>query len=195
MSASRTFPYESLERLIRDHPGWSHQQYADKITDQMREKDPTAPRIKVNTISVAIARYRPIWAERGVVAPFKPGGIRLLPWTGIPDRWLMDTNLRKLRLLARIDAGEDDLDPREVKVALKFRDGLRAAKQVVDLSPQGRPVVRAARPDEVDGTGELLSLLARHPGLSEKEWARMTPAEREQASSKWIAGDKQRLSW
>ena len=188
MPAGRTFSYEYLKRLVQEHPDWSHQEYADALTIEVRTrlKDPKYPRIKPNTVAAAIARYRPTWLEQGVKVPPRRGLGRMIPWTGIPEGYRMDTKLRHMRVLAQLDAG-NEVEPRLARLAEKFARELREQRRVLDLTNGGRPIVRAARPDEVDGTGELLDLYSRHPGLSEKEWERMTPHERAEAGAKWLS--------
>lgn len=187
MPAPRSFDYEYLKRLAQEHPDWSHQQYADAVTRHEREvrKDPKYPRIRPNTIAAVLHRFRDTWLEQGVRVPPRRGLNRLLPWTGIPQGYRMDTRLRHLRVLAQLDLG-NPVKPREARLAEKFATQLRESRQVLDLTRGGRQIVRAARPDEVDGTGELLELWARWPGLSDKQWESMTPAERRATAAKWL---------
>lgn len=188
MPAGRTFSYEYLKELVQQHSDWSHQEYADALTREVRErlKDPRYPRIKPNTVAAALARYRDTWLEEGVKVPPRKGLGRVIPWAGIPQGYRMDTRLRHMRVLAQLDAGRE-VEPRKARLAEKFARELQEQRRVLDLTSGGRPIVRSARPDEVDGTGALLSLYARHPGLTQKEWEGMTPQERKDASAKWIA--------
>ncbi|SRR6266704_3023984 len=187
MPASRTFSYDYLKQLVQEHPDWSHQEYASAVTAEARTRlgDPGHPRIKPNAIAAALSRYRDTWLEEGAKVPPRKGLGRMIPWAGIPEGYRMDTKLRRLRTLAQIDAGVR-VEPRTARLAEQFARSLREGRQVVDLTSGGRPVVRPARPDEVDGTGELLSLYARHPGLTHAEWESMTPGERGAASSRWV---------
>jgi hypothetical protein len=188
MPASRTFSYEYLKELVQQYPDWSHQEYAEVLTQEVRTRlgDPGHPRILPNTVAAALSRYRDTWLEQGARVPARRGTGRMIPWVGIPEAYRMDTKLRKLRTLAQIDAGVQ-VEPRLARLAEQFARGLREMRQVVDLTSGGRPVIRAARPDEVDGTGELLSLYARHPGLSEAQWESLTPDERKASSEHWLA--------
>jgi len=193
MPASRTFSYDYLKRLVQEHPDWSHQEYASALTEEVRTRtrDPKYPRIQPNTVSAALSRYRETWREQGVrVPPRQPA--RMIPWVGIPEGYRMDTKLRRLRTLAQLDAGQT-VEPRTARIARQFARLLRESGQVVDLTAGGRPITRAARPDEIDGTGELLSLYARNPGLTPAQWEDMTPDERREASSRWIGNGQAHL--
>jgi hypothetical protein len=191
MPGHRTFDYELLKRLVRDHPDWSHHEYARELTRLTREsaRNSSLPMIKPNTVSVALSRWRDTWAEEGIVVAPTLNQRRSLPWVGIPEAYRMDTPLRYLRVLVSIDAGEE-VDPRMRRLALQWARKRQETRTVTDLLPGGRPVIRAARRDELDGEGNLLSLHARYPGLTEQQWQSMTPDERRQASKKWMAAEK-----
>jgi hypothetical protein len=189
MPASRTFSYEYLKRLVQEHPDWSHHEYANALTDEVRTRlrDPGYPRIKPNTVAAALSRYRDAWLEQGAKIPVRRIGLgRMIPWVGIPEGYRMDTKLRRLRTLAQLEAGQA-VEPRAARLAEQFARSLRERREVVDLTPTGRPIQRPARADEIDGTGELLSLYSRHPGLTWDEWDVMSPEERKAASAKWLA--------
>lgn len=186
MPAKRLINYEYLLRLMREHPGWTMNEYADALTEDARREDPTLARISPGSVAAAISRYRDTWEEDGQFVRPKKAGQRLLPWVNIPEAHWMDTPLRRLRVLDRLARGEQVGDPKAVRWALKFERTLRDRGQVVDLTPQGRPVIRPARADEVDGTGELLTLYARHPGLTDRQWRSMTPDERADAAARWL---------
>jgi hypothetical protein len=61
-------------------------------------------------------------------------------------------------------------------------------KNVIDLNWEGVPYIRKARPDELDGEGNLIELAAKYPGLGAGQWkALRTPAGRAAASARWRA--------
>lgn len=193
MSAPRSFDYGYLEQLVREHGDWSHHEYAVAVTAHEREvrNDPGYGPILQNTITAVLSRYRDTWLERGVVAPFSRDAKRKIPWTGLTQEQMMSTTLRKLKVLADLDAGgAGSSDPRRVKLALQYERKLRDRKLVVDLTPTGAIYERPARPDELDGEGELLSYYARYPGLTDSQWAQMTQPERADASKHWLAGQR-----
>jgi hypothetical protein len=191
MSAPRTFDYEYLKTYVRDHPGLSHGEYAAAVTAHEREvrNDPGYGPILQNTITAALGRMRPAWEEQGIRVPRSKDSRRKIPWTGLTQEQLMSTPLRKLKILADLKAGGyGSGDRQKVSLALRYENRLNERKLVVDLKPSGIVYDRPARPDELDGTGELLSYYARYPGLTSAEWRRMTPEERAQASRVWLAG-------
>lgn len=189
MSATRSFDYDYLKRLVAEHPDWSHHEYARAVTDEARTRlrDPGLPPVLPNTVAAALSRYRDTWLAQGVAVPPRKGGTHILPWANIPMAYAMNTPLRRLRMLHRIAMGERDLDPREVRLTHQFARKLRESRHVIDLSPRGEPYERPARPDELDGTGQLLDFYARYPGLTGKMWAELAPDERRIASMRWMA--------
>lgn len=164
MAPPRTFDYDLLKQLVRDHPDWSYHQYAQTLTLDMRNKlgDPHYPAIMPNSVAAAISRHRDRWIEDGLKIQDErvPVYSELIPtrWH-IPEIYRMDVHLRKLRTLARLRRGLG-ANPKEARQALQFEQTLRARKQVVDITPQGRPVLRPAAPWELDETGELIDVVA-----------------------------------
>lgn len=189
MPAPRLINYELLQRLMREHPDWSMGEYADALTEHMRQEDPAARRIMPSSVAAAISRFRDTWEEEGHFVRQRKAGQRRLPWVNIPEAHWMDTPLRRLRVLDRLARGEKVGDPKALRWALMFERRLRERSQVVDLTPQGRPVIRPARADEIDGTGALLSLYARYPGLTDRQWKSMTPEQRAAASARWLPAE------
>ena len=191
MPAHRTFDYEYLKELVRKHPGWGYREYARALTEHARQAGQSVRPIKPNTVAVALARYRDTWAEEGIQLAYAPRPTRVLPWTGIPEGWRMEYPLRMLRQYLNMMNGENLGQP-QTRYTQRWAGKMHERKRVVDLTPGGRPVVRAARPDELDGEGNLIHLYSKHPGLTETEWQSMTPGERAAASAKWMATPLQR---
>src|SRR5215469_10085393 len=46
MAPPRTFSYERLKRLLRDHPTWTYPEYADVLTQDNRRDNPASARVK-----------------------------------------------------------------------------------------------------------------------------------------------------
>jgi hypothetical protein len=165
MAPPRTFDYDLLKQLYKEHPDWSYHQYAQTLTLDMRNKlgDPHYPAIMPNSVAAAISRNRDRWADEGIIIQDKavPVYRELIPerWH-IPEIHRMDTHLRKLRTLARLRRGLG-ASSKEARQALQFERTLRERKEVVDITPQGRPVVRPAAPWELDETGELIEVVAQ----------------------------------
>ena len=50
MAPPRTFDYELLKRLVREHPEWPYADYADVLTRDARQGNPRAPRVKPDSV-------------------------------------------------------------------------------------------------------------------------------------------------
>lgn len=172
MAPPRTFDYDLLKQLVREHPDWSYHEYARALTLDMRNTtgDPHYPAVMPNTIAAAISRNRDRWADDGLVVQDQrvPVYSELIPprWH-IPEKYKMDTHLRKLRTLARLRRGLG-ASSREARQALQFERTLRERKEVVDITPQGRPVLRPAASWELDSTGELIDVVAQEQPVRSK---------------------------
>jgi hypothetical protein len=173
MAPPRSFDYELLKQLVREHPDWSYHQYAQVLTLDMRNKtgDPHYPAVLPNAVAAAISRYKPRWADDGLVIEDQrmPVYRELIPerWH-IPEIHRMHTHLRKLRTLARLRRGLGASE-KESRQALQFEKTLRLRKEVVDITPRGEPVLRPAAPWELDETGELIEIVARpDPGQARR---------------------------
>jgi len=165
MAPQRTFDYDLLKQLVKEHPDWSYHEYAKVLTLDMRNKtgDPGYPAVMTNAVAATISRYKDRWTEEGVDIRDQ----RMPVYNElIPERWRvsethrMDTKLRKLRTIARLRRGLGATD-KDARQALQFERALRENKEVVDVTPQGRPVVRPAAPWELDSTGELIEIVAQ----------------------------------
>lgn len=165
MAPQRTFDYDLLKQLVREHPDWSYHEYAKVLTLDMRNrlKDPHYPAVMPNSVAAAISRNRDRWRDEGVDIRDQriPVYRELIPerWH-IPEIYRMDVHLRKLRTLARLRRGLG-ANPREARQALQFERTLRERKEVVDITPQGRPVLRPAAPWELNEQGQLLDVVAQ----------------------------------
>jgi hypothetical protein len=174
MAPQRTFDYELLKQLVREHGDWSYREYAQTLTLDMRNKtgDPKYPAVMPNAVAAVISRNRDRWADDGLVVDDQrmPVYRELIParWK-LPERHQMDTHIRKLRTLARLRRGLGATE-KDARQALQFERTLRDRKQVVDVTPAGRPVLRPAAPWELDDTGELIEIVAQPepPGYSRR---------------------------
>lgn len=154
MAPPRTFNYDVLNQIIRDNPEWSNQELADVITQYERaaRRDPRYPPIKPNAIARAKSTMRPTWEHEGRPIPDRAYG-RLIPWPGIPQQFIMDTKLRHLRTLKRIELGEQ-LTPRQRRQALAYKAHLLGKGLVVDITDEGEPYERLATSKEA---GQLMA--------------------------------------
>lgn len=163
MAPPRTFSYERLKRLIRDHPTWTYPQYADVLTEDNRRTDPGSPRVIPASVGRVVSQYRSQWEEEGVNFPLR-GTVNadLLPPTGsLTEKERMSTPIRYLREVSKQRRGEEPYTSWEAtqrRQALRWEARLRENREIVDLSENGRVVVRPAGPDELDDKGQLLEL-------------------------------------
>ena len=165
MAPPRTFDYDLLKQLVKNHPDWSYHQYAQVLTQDMRNKtgDPRYPAIMPNSVAAAISRNRDRWRDEGLnISDQRVPVYREL----IPERWRvspserMATELRHLRTLARLRRGEGATG-KEARQALQFERRLRSNREVVDVTQRGHVVVRPAMPWELDSTGSLTEIVAQ----------------------------------
>lgn len=190
MATERTYDYDYLRKLLREHPTWSHRQIAAAITEQERtkRKDPTYPAITVHAIASVKYRYRDTWDELGdhVRSTAKHDPMRRSqPFNNLPKDHYYDFEIQALRTLTKMARGEPVSDKRR-KEAENITKRLRKNTEVVDMTYNGEPYIRLARPDELDGEGNLIEYAARFPGLTHDQWlALRTPEARAAASSRW----------
>lgn len=182
MATERTFDYEYLERLVRDNPTATLRELARNITDHEREirGDPGYGPINPAAVGAAKNRYRDAWEAKGIVVPEakRSPRARTQPWANLPKEHWNNVYIEYLRILTRLARGETGLPPVRVTGSLNFARQLEDERQVVDLTPNGRPYLRQARPDELDGEGDLIAYYARYPGLSSQLWQQLGTAER-----------------
>jgi hypothetical protein len=154
MAPPRTFDYELLKRLLREHPDWSMYQYAKALSEDNWTRDPRAPAVSHNAVATAISKNRWPWGYEGV-----PVNDRRVPVYDelIPREWKpaegkrMHVHLRKLRTLARLRRGQEaGTDPKGERQALQFEKKLKDTRQVVDMSSRGVPYLRGAEAWEDD---------------------------------------------
>jgi len=191
VATERTYDYEYLRKLLREHPEWPHRQVAAAITEHERTKrgDPKYPAISVHAIASAKYRYRDIWEELGErieALPHDPTR-RSQPFNNLPKEYCYSYEIQALRTLTKIARGEPVSEKRR-REAENLTKKLRRWGSVIDLSYNGEPYIRQARPDEVDGEGNLIEYAARFPGLTDYQWkALRTPEARAAASARWRA--------
>lgn len=165
MAPPRTFDYDLLKRLIREHPDWSYSQYADRLTDDARARDPGAPRVLPDSARRVVSQYRGQWEEQGVRVPSR-GVVHadLLPPLGsVAPSQRMSTPLRYLREISKERRNEEPFTDAEAvmrRQALRWEMRLRANREIVDLGEHGRVLVRPAKPGELDGKGNLIDVAA-----------------------------------
>jgi hypothetical protein len=165
MAPPRTFSYERLKRLIRDQPTWTYPQYAAILTEDNRRTDPGSPRVKPDSVRRVVSQYRAEWEEEGIRFPAR-GTVNtdLLPPTGsIAPNQRMSTPLRYLREISKQRRGEQPYTDTEAAMrrqALRWEEKLRANREIVDFNDHGTVLVRPARADELDDSGQLRELVA-----------------------------------
>lgn len=165
MAPPRTFDYDLLKRLVREHPEWPYASYADILTQDNRTRDPGAPRVLPDSVRRVVSIYRDQWREEGVEVPLR-GTVNtdLLPPTGsIAPNQRMSTPLRYLREISKERRGEEPYTSTEAAMrrqALRWETRLRENREIVDFTEHGVVEVRPARPDELDERGELIELVA-----------------------------------
>ena len=161
MSPPRAFDHELLERLMEQNPGWSWHQLTQQLAADNKEHDLPAPSVD------AVSRVgRRIKAANG-----RSGGpeVNIAPPPGTlnPDN-TNDTIMRYLREMKR-EAEGHRFDPDKAgdagglktrKAALGWGARMRSERMVADLTADGVPIERAARPEEIDSKGDLVSVMA-----------------------------------
>lgn len=165
MAPPRTFSYERLKRLIRDHPHWTYPQYADVLTEDNRRTNPGSSRVIPASVGRVISQYRSEWEEEGIEFPLR-GTVNtdLLPPTGsVAPSQRMSTPLRYLREISKQRRGEEPYTTTEAAMrrqAQRWAERNMANREIVDVTPNGIIEVRPARADELDDNGQLLELAA-----------------------------------
>jgi hypothetical protein len=192
VAMARRYDYDYLRKLLREHPEWSHRQVALAVTEHERQvrKDPTYPAITAHAVSSAKYRYKDGWNEQGdrIGEGLKHDPLRRSqPFNNLPKEYYFAYEIQTLRTLTKIDRGDPVTDKRR-REAENLTQRLRATGSVIDLTYKGERYIRKARPDELDGEGNLIEYAARFPGLDDRQWkALRTPGARAAASSRWRA--------
>jgi hypothetical protein len=172
LAPPRSFDYDILNQIMRDRPELEVRELARLMTnyerfqcplgihwlDDIQCGSPRYPVIKPNSVSHAVSQLRATWEDEGRPVRDRPYG-RLIPWPGIPEEYSMDTRLRHLKTLAQIDRGQTVTPTRE-RQATAFKADLERRKHVIDITDEGEPYDRPARPGELDRHGRLRKLTA-----------------------------------
>jgi hypothetical protein len=165
MAPPRTFSYDLLKRLVREHPEWPYADYADVLTADVRKTNPRAKRILPQSVRRVVSQYGDRWREEGVSIPSR--GIvhaDLMPPLGsVAPSERMSTPLRYLREISQERRGEapfTDHARQARRQALRWEARLRERREITDLTDRGRVIVRPARADELGRDGQLLELAA-----------------------------------
>lgn len=165
MAPPRTFDYDLLKRLIREHPEWPYNNYADVLTEDARKRDPYASRILPDSVRRVVSQYRDQWEDEGATIPLR-GVIHtgLLPPLGmVAATQRMATPLRYLREISKERRGEAPVSDSERHVrrqAIRFEARLRENREIVDVTAAGVVEVRPAREGELHPDGSLIELSA-----------------------------------
>jgi len=165
MPPPRTFDYDLLKRLLREHPEWPYAEYAARLTQDVRKREPGAPRVLPDSVRRVVSQYRDRWQEEGV-KPSPRGVVHadLLPPLGsVAPNQRMSTPLRYLREVSKERRGQEPFTEAEATMrrqALKWETRLKANKEIVDLGEHGRVLVRPAKPGELASNGELREIAA-----------------------------------
>jgi len=194
MPTERQFDYDYLRNLMRDNPRWSLRQLASALTEHEREirNDPDYPHITVSAVASARYRYRDTWSDSGdnIPAAKQSPANRTQPFANLPTEHWWDQRIQNLRILTRIARGDPHIPPRKQKLAESMARKLQEKRQVIDLSALGKPYIRDARADELDGEGNLIAYSAKYPGLSAAQWKALeSPEHRRVAADRWLRED------
>jgi hypothetical protein len=179
---------QAAAQLAFLRPDWPHRQIAAAITEREREirNDPTYPAITVHAIASAKYRYRDQWEALGdqVGNGKRDPTRRSQPFNNLPKGAFDAYEIQVLRTLSSIARGNPVSDKRR-KEAENLTKHLRARREVIDLTFDGKIYRRKARPDEIDSEGNLIEYAAKYPGLTDGQWKALgTPQARAAASSR-----------
>jgi hypothetical protein len=168
MPAPPAFDYDLLRDLYLQHAddGWSTGQYQAALTEAIRATDPAAEMPLATTIRSVISRHRVEWDQAAHRDTHQRTAryIEIAPPEGaLASAYKMDTPIRYLREVAADARGSVPTTQPGIRTrttALNWAARMRAERQLVDLTPDGRPYTRPAKPHELNGLGELISLAA-----------------------------------
>lgn len=165
MAPPRTFDYELLKQLVREHGDWPYSQYAEVLTADNKQAGRRPPHVKPDTVRRAVWQYREEWEDEGVRIPVRGVVLTdLLPPLGsVAPNHRMSTPLRHLREIAKERRGEHPVTDNEATMcrqALRWEARLRENLEIVDLTENGSVIIRPARKDEIGPDGDLLDLAA-----------------------------------
>jgi len=165
MAPPRTFDYDLLKQLIRQHPEWGYAQYADVLTAEARKDDPRAPRVLPDSTRRVVSQYRDQWEEEGMKIPVR-GVILddlLPPLATVAPNQRMATELRYLREISKERCGEAAVTDNEAVMrhrAIRWEARMRENREIADVTELGSVIVRPARADELNEDGSLREVAA-----------------------------------
>lgn len=191
MATERTYDYDFLRRVLREHPDWPTRQVARAVTDHEREvrKDDSFPEVSIGAIASAKYRWRDTWAQQGQPIPTaaKDPTKRSQPFKNVPKEFYYSYLIQNLRVISKLSHGEAVSVKKEAEARTLMRK-LDKRKEVIDLTFRGEAITRPARPDELDSEGNLIGYSARFPGLTIEQWSALgSPEARAAASAQWRA--------
>lgn len=169
MATPRIVDPDKLRELLKEDPHRNNQQLADLLTEHNRVTAGPGHGVPVQRTAVAqaICRWRPVW-ESDPDFPLLAGrGHRrrlvalLVERAGRPvaDEYQNSDIMLMLRVLDRMREGEP-VRVKDERRAVRFDANLRKDRMVVDISQDsGEPVVRHAKPDELDSLGGLVDII------------------------------------
>jgi|SRR5579859_1394168 len=164
MAPSRTFDYDLLKRLIREHPEQSYAEYAEALTRDVRKDDPGAPRVLPDSIRRVVTQYRDRWEDEGLHVPDRRLGKDIrVPLGAVSETQRMATPTRYLREIWSQREGRSAVTEsgRRIRAsALRWEAKLRESRHIVDITSLGDVIVRPAGADELDDKGRLIEITA-----------------------------------
>lgn len=165
MAPPRTFDYELLKRIIREHPEWPYATIAEVLTEDVRKDDPHAPAVMPDAVRRVVSQYRDRWRlEDGLTVPDRRLGTDIrVPLSRVAENYWMATPTRYLREVwadrqgqpAVTGSGQD-----RRRAALRWEGKLRETRQIVDITSLGEVVIRPAAEHELDDQGDLIEITA-----------------------------------
>ena len=165
MAPPRTFDYDLLKRLIREHPEWGYARYADVLTEEARKDDPRCPRVLPDSTRRVVSQYRDQWADEGMQIPSR--GVILAdllpPLATVAPSQRMATELRYLREISKERRGEHPVTDNESTMrhrAIRWEARMRENREIVDVTELGIVEVRPARAHELNEDGSLTEIAA-----------------------------------
>jgi hypothetical protein len=110
LAKERTFDYDYLRKLMRDHPEWRHRQLAAAVTEHEREgrKNPRYPAINAGAVASTAHRYRDIWTDQGdeIRVPRNNPMRKSQPFYHLPRDSYYSHPIQALRTLGTMARGE-----------------------------------------------------------------------------------------
>ena len=164
MAPPRTFDYDLLKRLIREHPDWPYARLAAALTEDVRRTDPHALDILPDAVRRVVHDYRDRWEREGTAVPDRRLGNDIrVPLSRVSENYWMATPTRYLRELYNARQGlapVGESGEQRRRAVLRWEARLRETGQIVDITSLGEVIVRPATPDELDDEGNPLEVAA-----------------------------------